>query len=139
MKLNPVNQSSEAGTIASLAETLYMEYALMGYSLNAFDIETALKLDFAFYAGWATTETQEKGQTTTIDDTHTIALSEWAVIEPVVRAHCEWIQSQRVDATGSLGGERFGLSVSEAKQEYTTAKMDMKKEAFVEAPFTLDF
>ena len=60
-------------------------------------------------------------------------------MEPVIRAHCDFIQSQRVEGTGSLGGERFGLSVSEAKQAYADAKLEMKKEAFVESPFTLDF
>ena len=144
MKLNPVDakgqhQEGEAGTIASLAEALYLEYALMGYSTTAEDISTAIMLDFAFYAGWATTTTQELGIETEIDENHSISFTEWAILEPVIRAHCDLIQSQRVEGTGSLGGERFGLSVSEAKQAYADAKLEMKKDAFVEAPFTLDF
>ena len=144
MKLKPVDakglhQEGEAGTIASLAQALYLEYVLMGYSTTTEDISTAIMLDFAFYAGWATTTTQEQGLETEIDENHSISFTEWAILEPVIRAHCDFIQSQRVEGTGSLGGERFGLSVSEAKQAYADAKLEMKKEAFVEAPFTLDF
>lgn len=144
MRLKPVDdkgqhKEGEAGTIASLSQALYLEYALMGYSTTQEDISTALMLDFSVYAGWATTATQEQGLETEIDENHKISMTEWAVLEPVVRAHCDWVQSQRVEGTGSLGGERFGLSVSEAKMAYTEAKAEMKKESFVEPPFTLDF
>ncbi|ENV14754.1 hypothetical protein F965_00100 [Acinetobacter schindleri NIPH 900] len=128
-----------AGSIATLSTALADEYALFGYSITAEDVEIALRLDYAFYAGWATTAAQDSGQTLELKSNYPVSLGEWAVIDPVIRAHCELIQAQRMEATGSLGGERFGLSVSEASQNYMNAKLEMKKEAFVEPPFTLDF
>lgn len=144
MRLSPVDQlgqhqDSEAGTIASLSNQLFNEYGLSGYSLTPSDIETALIADFKVYAGWATTATQARGMVTEIDGTQSIELGEWVVIEPVIRAHCELIQAQRMEATASLGGERFGLSVSEAAQKYSDAKLEAEKKAFIEEPFYFDF
>ena len=144
MRLSPVNehgqyQDSEAGTIASLSDQLFNEYGLSGYSLTPDDIQTALIADFKLFAGWATTSTQAKGLTTTLDGTQSVELGEWAVIEPLIRAHCEMIQAQRVEATASLGGERFGLSMSEASQKYSDAKLEAEKNAFVEEPFFMTF
>ena len=142
-ELNPyqdgVYQNSEAGSIASLSDRLFDEYGLMGYSLTPDDILTAIVSDMTFYAGWEATSQQTKGVAVTINAQYVITFDEWAVIEPVVRAHCDFIQAQRVEGTGSLGGERFGLSVGEASQNYINAKEVMKKEAFIEPPFTFGF
>ncbi|MDR6630385.1 hypothetical protein J2X86_002440 [Acinetobacter lwoffii] len=144
MRLSPVDQhgqyqDSEAGTIASLSDQLFNEYGLSGYSLTPSDIETALIADFKVYAGWVTTATQARGQGTTLDGTQSVELGEWAILETVIRAHCELIQAQRMEATASLGGERFGLSVSEASQKYSDAKLEAEKKAFIEEPFFIDF
>jgi len=144
MLLQPVNeqgesQESEAGSIASLSDALFTEYGLSGYSLTPEDVETALIADFKVYAAWGTTTAQLKGTPSQLNRDYVISLSEWGLIEPVIRAHCELIQAQRVEGTGSLGGERFGLSVSEATANYKEAKEDLKKNAFVEAPFTFIF
>lgn len=144
MQLNPINktsgehQDSEAGTIAQLSERLYLEYGLIGYSVTPEDIEVALANDFIFYAGWCTTYTQRQGLQTNIDRTQIISVNEWAVIEPVIRAHCEFMQASRMEGTGSLSLERFGMSVSEAQPAYANAKLEMQKNSFVEAPFNLD-
>lgn len=141
--LNPYQdgayQNSEAGSIASLSDRLFDEYGLIGYSLTPDDILTAIVSDMTFYAGWEATSQQAKGVAVTINAQYVITIDEWAVLEPVVRAHCDFIQAQRVEGTGSLGGERFGLSVSEANQNYINAKEVMKKEAFIEPPFTFGF
>lgn len=144
MQLNPVDVSgqhsdSDAGTIATLSNLLYTEYALSGYSTQADEIETALAMDYAYYVGWATSSSQEKGQSKDIDRDKVITINEWAVIEPLIRAHCDLLQANRMEANASLGTERFGLSVSEASMNYNNAKEKMQKEAFVEPPFTLDF
>ena len=68
-----------------------------------------------------------------------ISISEWAIIEPVIRAHCDLIQANRVEAMDSLGGERFGLSVSEATMGFTEAKREMESKTFVEEPFFISF
>lgn len=144
MQLRPVDengqyQDSEAGTIASLSDDLFNEYGLSGYSITPDDILTALIADFKLYAGWATTSTQAKGLTTELNGTQVVSIAEWAILDPLIRAHCELIQANRMEATGSLGGERFGLSVSEASQQYTQAKLEAEKNAFVEEPFFLSF
>lgn len=141
--LNPTTQcgyqNSEVEELSVMAEHLFNEYGLLGYSLTVEDIEIALINDVRFYAGWEETYQQEKGESSVIDRSYKLAVNEWAVLEPVIRAHCDFIQAQRVEGTGSLGGERFGLTVSEASQNYSNAKDVMKKEAFVEGPFTITF
>ncbi len=137
--LNGIYQSSEAASIASLADALFAEYGLLGYSLVPEDICTALINDMRFYAGWEATEQQDLGKTIKLDENYPVALHEWAVLEPVIRAHCDFIHAQRMESAGSQGMERFGLSASEASQSYQNAKLEMKKEAFVEQPFTFDF
>lgn len=132
-------EESEAGTIASLSENLFIEYGLAGYSLSPEEVELALIADFKLYAGFKTTYTQNKGLVTTLDKTQMLSVMEWAIIEPVIRAHCEMIQANRVEATGSLGGERFGLSVSEANQLYTDAKREMEPKTFFEEPIFISF
>ncbi|MCO8088254.1 hypothetical protein [Acinetobacter indicus] len=137
--VNGAYQISEAVPIASLADALLGEYGLMGYSITTEDIILALIQDMSFYAGWEETQEQRQGNTVLIDQNYKIAVHEWAVLDPVIRSHCDLIQAQRSEAAASLGMERFGLSVSEAMQNYNNAKLEMKKEAFVEPPFTLDF
>lgn len=128
-------QNSEAGNIASLADILFTEYALSGYSLTPDEVTTALIADFKLYAGWASTYTQDQGLTTEVDGTQILSFAEWGILEPVIRAHCELIQANRMEGTGSLGGERFGLSVSEASPMYAEAKEKMKSDSFVEEAF----
>ncbi|MBU3845855.1 MAG: hypothetical protein H9855_02550 [Candidatus Acinetobacter avistercoris] len=130
------HQDGVLGTIATLSQLLANEYAISGYSLTEVDIEIALCTDFILYSGWATSYVQEQKLETTADATQIISFNDWSVLETLVRAHCELIQAQRVEGTGSLGGERFGLSVSEASQNYINAKAEMKKEAYIEPPFT---
>ncbi|OTG87878.1 hypothetical protein [Acinetobacter sp. ANC 3813] len=132
------HQDSEAGTIATLSEKLAIELGLCGYSLTSEDIEIALAADFLFYAGWNSTYTQRNRLNSPMDETQLISVNEWVVIEPVIRAHCELMQAQRMEGTGSLGVERFGMSVSEAQPAYAAAKMDLPKISFVEPPFILD-
>lgn len=144
MRLNGVDEKGQhvdgvAGTIASLSETLYMEYGLVGFSTTDEDIKIALISDYLYYAGWATTTDQDKGQSVDVNGTTSISVNDWVVIEPLIRAHIELLQAQRMESSASLGAERHGLSVSEARMTYTEAKETMKREAFVEPPFTLDF
>lgn len=142
-KLNPTIEGlfkeSEAETIATLSNIMFEEYGLLGYSLDAEDVCTALINDFRFYAGWEETHQQRSGALSTINPEYVLSLGEWAIIEPVLRAHCDFIQAQRVESTASLGGERFGLTASEASQNYKEAKEQMKREAFIEEPFTFGF
>ena len=61
---------------------------------------------------------------------------EYAIIEPCFSANCDLIQAQLVEGSRSMGGDGFGLSVSEAEQAYREAKELMPKNAFVAPPFS---
>lgn len=128
-------KDSPLGNVITVSALVANEFTMVGYSLTDLDIQSALISDFALYAGWCTPYTKENFLETPLDETQVISFNDWAVLEPLVRAHCELLQAQRVEGTGSLGNERFGLSVSEATQNYNLAKETMKKEAYVEAPF----
>ena len=130
-------KDSPLGNILTVSALVAHEFSMAGYSLTDLDVQSALIADFAIYAGWNTPYSKENNLPTPVDETQIISFNDWAVLEPLVRAHCELLQSQRVEGTGSLGNERFGLSVSEATQNYNLAKENMKKEAYVEPPFTL--
>lgn len=130
-------KDSPLGNVMTISSLVANEFALVGYSLTDLDVQPALIANFAVYAGWNTPYTKENNLPTPLDESQIISFNDWAVLEPLVRAHCELLQAQRVDGTGSLGNERFGLSVSEATQNYNLAKETMKKEAYVEPPFTL--
>lgn len=139
MNFQPMSETegdSPLGTIATLSQLIANEYELSGFSLTDDDLNTILTVDFALYAGWSTPYSTLNGIGTPLDATQIISFGDWAVLENVVKAHCELVQAQRVEGTGSLGTERFGISVSEATTNYNMAKEAMKKEAFVEPPFS---
>lgn len=131
---------SKAGSILELAVLLEEHYLTQGYSLTREDIAEALRLVYLFYSAWATTQEQVEAVTpSTIGDNTIVSVPEWGIIEPVLRAYLDCMQAQRMEGTASLGVERFGLSVSEAKQAYSVSQEEMKKNAFVEKPFTIDY
>lgn len=130
-------QVSEAGTIASLAASLVAEYALSGYSLFNTEVETALINDVLFYAGFQSTVKQKRNFPAVLDNSYMLYVNEWAVIKPLIQAHCEVLQAKRMESTASLGTERFGLSVSEAEQGYTLAMENLPKNAFVSKPVVI--
>ncbi|WP_111857837.1 hypothetical protein [Acinetobacter sp. CFCC 10889] len=131
-------QISKAGEIHALAADLLDEYQTMGYSLVQEDLETILINDYKFYAGWAYTQEQRKADQK-IDKDTVISIGEWGIISQMIRHHCDYMHAQRMEASGSLGGERFGLDSITARQNYEAAQLDVKKDAFVEPVFTIDF
>lgn len=129
---------SYTGEISQISSQLLDEYQTIGYSLVAEDIELILIQDFTFYAGWAITQGQRQADQL-IDRKTMISLGEWGIIEPVIRSHIDFMHAQRMEGSAALGGERFGLDSTTARQNYETAKLDMKKDAFVEPVFTIDY
>lgn len=130
---------SKAGSINELAVLLDDHYISHGYSINKEDILDVLKVNFLFYTAWGETQTQREGTVSTIDENTVISVAEWGIIEPVIRAHLDWIQAQRMESTASLGVQSFGLSVPESKSIFDASKETMKKEAFISQPFTIDY
>ncbi|OJU92174.1 MAG: hypothetical protein BGO19_12450 [Acinetobacter sp. 38-8] len=126
-----------AGSIEELATTFYQKLQMKGYSLLVEDVTNALIEETKRYAGCATLRCQ-RGSTNIIIIDKTIVLEgfEWFIIEPCLSANCDLIQAQLVEASRSMGGDGFGMSVSEAEQAYNQAKELMPKNAFVEPPFS---
>lgn len=138
VKIDEFFQISQAGDIKSLAMALLDEYQTMGYSLTQEDIETILINDYVFYAGWAYTQAQRNAQQL-INRDAIISVGEWGIMSQMIRHHCDYMHAQRMEGSGSLGGERFGLDVGTARQNYETAQENLKKDAFVEEVFTVDY
>ena len=142
MKLLPESEGYAvvAGSIQQLSEELYKEYQLSGYSILLDDIVRAFLDEAKYYAGWAVLDCQTKA-TTSIELNETIELSgdEYVIIQPLVKAHCDLLQARLVEATRGLGVESYGLSVSEAQQNYNEKKDALPKLAFCMAPMSFNF
>ena len=129
---------SDAGSVQELASLMAEYYQFKGYSITQEDLEEIIVLDFLYYAAFAITAGQSKSDQI-IDKNAVISVSEWGVLDPVIRAHCDYLQAQRVEASGSIGMQHFGLTSSEANQIYLNAKEEMKKNAFIEEPFLVEY
>lgn len=143
MKLYPSDVNSglypkvEAGTIHELAQTYHNELTLKGYSLLLEDVELVFMESVKFYASHATLQAQLTATSAiTIDGGFILDGSEFAIIEQLVRAHCDVIQADLMEGSGSLGADHFGLSKSEAEQNYKQERGLLPKNAFVQAPFS---
>ncbi len=129
--------SSQAGTIQELALGLFDLLTLSGYSLSQDEIETLILAECRYYAGWAAFQAQEKAKVA-LDSSLTIECFEWSILEQVIRAHCNVVEAQRIEALKSLGGAEFGLSASEASQLYLEERAKLPQLACIEPPFSLE-
>lgn len=127
------------GTLSELADTLANKLMLSGMSLMPLDVLTAIKTETSFYMGYADLDAHVNAVPAVVHDELQLTYSEWAVIEPVVRANCDLVQAYRVEASRSIGAESFGLSVSEAQQNYMLVRDNFAKNAFVSPPYSLNF
>ncbi|MDF2417316.1 hypothetical protein GWP85_07275 [Acinetobacter beijerinckii] len=126
-----------AGSIEELAMIFYQKLQMKGYSLLAEDVTNALIEETKRYAGCATFRCHRgSAGVITIDKNIVLEGFEWFIIEPCFSANCDLIQAQLVEASRSMGGDGFGMSVSEAEQAFNQAKELMPKNAFVEPPFS---
>ena len=141
MQLHPAqgNQHHEvtAGTLQELAEHLLQEYENGGYSLLIDDVLKAYINETQYYAAWATLQAQRDATDIVLVDGNLVLMAhEYAIIEQAVRAHCELKHARLVEGSRSLGGDGFGLSVSEASQNYTLERDRIAQLAFCEPPFS---
>ena len=142
MTIQPVSRldaylSANAGTVDELSKLVEQELVLSGYSLGLDDIKTVILAECRHYSGWSMFESQ-KDEVIQIDGELVLDQSEWAILEPVIKANLDLKQAQRMESIRSLGGQEFGLSVSEARQLYMQERSDMPKLAFIEEPFSLE-
>ena len=126
-----------AGTISELAALYHQKLTLKGYSLLQEEIQAAFIEEVKRYAGWQSLTCQKSSVVPIAVDEHLILEAfEWVIIEPCVKANCDLIQAALVEASRSMGGDGFGMSVSEAEQAYEAEKEKMPKNAFVQPPFS---
>ena len=126
-----------AGTISELAALYHQKLTLKGYSLLQEEIQAAFIEEVKRYAGWQSLTCQKSSAVPIAVDEHLILEAfEWVIIEPCVKANCDLIQASLVEASRSMGGDGFGMSVSEAEQAYEAEKEKMPKNAFVQPPFS---
>lgn len=127
------------GTLTELSDRLYLELAQSGYALMPEDIQAVMIEAASMYAAWATFNIQETQDTAQpLDGSLPLDASEWFIMQPLVRSHCDLLQARRMEGAGSLGGERFGLSVGEAQQIYDLAREALPKDATVIAPYSIE-
>ncbi|WP_352309093.1 hypothetical protein [Psychrobacter sp. W2-37-MNA-CIBAN-0211] len=133
------------GTTLDVAADLYSELLTTGYSLLESDVIKVLTINIKKYAAWAdafndapATDDECVRPKLVIDDTTVIGVDDWAIIEPLVRAHCDLVQARRMEGAQNLGVQGAGLSSSEARQIYADAETAMKKEAFQFQPFSTE-
>lgn len=131
------NFRAVAGTISELAALYHQKLTLKGYSLLQEEIQAAFIEEVKRYAGWQSLTCQKSSAVPIAVDEHLILEAfEWVIIEPCVKANCDLIQASLVEASRSMGGDGFGMSVSEAEQAYEAEKEKMPKNAFVQPPFS---
>ncbi|MEG1092257.1 MAG: hypothetical protein RSE38_13050, partial [Acinetobacter sp.] len=107
------NFRAVAGTISELAALYHQKLTLKGYSLLQDEIQAAFIEEVKRYAGWQSLTCQKSSIVPIAVDEHLILEAfEWVIIEPCVKANCDLIQASLVEASRSMGGDGFGMSVS---------------------------
>lgn len=139
-----------AGSITDLCDKLYDELLTSGSSLMRSDVTQFYLEETRRYVAWAgglqIKANDDKADDLTddlewlsVDENTILTTDEWAIIDPVVRAHCDLLQAQRMEGAQQLGVAMSGLSTSEAKQMYREAIEQMEKKAFQCEPFSIMF
>jgi len=103
-----------AGSINEMATLFYQKLQMKGYSLLLEDVLKALIEETKRYAGLATLTCQCGSQSIIfVDENLQLEVFEWVIVEPCLNANCDLIQAQLVEASRSMGGDGFGMTVSE--------------------------
>lgn len=132
------------GTIQDVSQELYNELLTSGSSVLLSDVVTLMIINTKKYAGWSG-ELQPRPEDEAvlkplliITANTVLRVSDWIIIEPVARAHCDLVQARRMEGAQGLGVQPSGMSSSEALGLYNEAVRQMQKEAFQCQPFSLD-
>lgn len=128
-----------AGAVGQLAASLHTELVNSGYSLMPEDVLLCVVQAVCKYAAWDTLDAQRNATgSVSVDSSLVLAAHEWQIIEPLVRAHCDLIQANRMEASRSLGMEQVGMSVSEAMQGLQMQQDLLAQRAFCAPPFAIE-
>lgn len=127
------------GTLDELAIQVGTTLLSAGSSVLPHDVLQIIKTETLFYMGYCDLDAHVGVTLPLVTDDLRLNASEWAVIQPVVIAGCKLLQAERMEASGSIGAERFGLDVGTAQQLYDTARLELPNNAFVQPPYSLNF
>ena len=133
------------GSINDAAKELYDELLTSGSSLLLSDVVKVFINTTKKYVGWSGrllnkplpgSDLSQKPLLMITENT-VIDVTDWLIIEPVIRAHCDLVQARRMEGAQGLGVNPTGMSSSEARGYYDEALLKMQKEAFQGEPFTI--
>lgn len=131
-------QIVKAGSLNELAGLLLEEFFSKGYALSELEVLEVLKTECRYMMSWTPLNLSPELAVIHVNENTELSNGEWGVLEPVIRAHCDLLQAQRVDASKSLGEVGFGLTVSEAEQTYLQERDAIPKKCFIEAPYSIE-
>ena len=123
------------GTIEQMADNIYSELHVGGYALVVQDVQFAVIDSVRYYSGFAELDAvrvAQKGFELNLNVT--LTADEWAILLPLVKAHCDLMQARLSDATKVMGVDGYELTVSSAQERVDTARANLQKEAYFEAP-----
>lgn len=134
-----IDTPSFIGSLTELSEKVAHSLMFSGSSVMQPDVLNIIKTEVEYYKGYTDLEAHKDLTVQPVNDPLQLTDSEWSVIQPVVIAACKLLQAERVEASGSIGAERFGLDAGTAQQLYDTARQELPNNAFVSAPYSLNF
>lgn len=123
-------------SIADLALGLHKELQFNGDSVLLEDVEQSIIDHARLYAGWKTLYYQHKTPISLNRD-FMLEVGEWAILNPVVRSHLEFVQAKRVEGSRAINGEMFGKDVNSAYQDYKNELDTMPQKAYVQDVFSV--
>lgn len=146
MSTNDIEVIHVIGSIQDAAKKLYDELLTSGSSLLLSDVTKVFINAAEKYAAWSGRLLTEPlpGSLTTqkpllvITENTVLDVTDWVIIEPLIRAHCDLVQAKRMEGAQGLGVNPSGMSSSEARGYYDEALLRMQKEAFQREPFTIE-
>lgn len=131
-------ESTNAGSIEALSQSLFDGVSAKGYSLLLEDVQKAILDEVEYLAGWKTLECQRTASSAiTLDIALILSVEEWSIIRPTCQASVDAKQAQLVESAGSMGSERYGLDVNSATQIYNEERSKVPQLAFNALPWSI--
>lgn len=118
--------------VTDLANGLYEELLFNGDAVTIDDVKKSIVDHLRLMAGWQMLTHRQDSLDT---DDIMIEYGEWAILQPVVRTHLDYVQAKRMEGSRAINGEAFGKDVNSAYQDYKFELDELPKKSFCEKPF----
>jgi len=145
MSTSTTDANHVIGTINDAAQALYDELVTSNSSVTFEEVIKVFIDNTKKYAAWSgelqhcpMADASCKSPLLVITANTVLGVDDWAILEPVIRAHCDLVQARRMEGFQALGGAPAGRSSSEAEQDYKESLERMKKEAFQCEPYSIE-